>query len=107
MIKITSADQVSIKDNLLIINSGFSSNNLIPLCTITFVSEVMIHQLPESPYFHLRINTEDIQTLTYTTDTEKTRLRELIYEVHNKIHKGLAEYHTASFKLTKPKKIDL
>jgi len=109
---INSADNVTISNNLLIVNNGITrTSDIMPLSHISHIGAVKRNNSKTKKQQFICMFVMDIWCIrtedTTAKEDDQDNLIDIIVEVHNKIAKGLAEYHTTSFKLTKPKKVDL
>jgi len=113
-LKIHNIDSVTIKDNIIRISCGYSSVNLIPISHIFFLGEVYTGQNlgaqrldNNTSYFSISINDNiKIKTNSYPQH-ERSTYHSIIHGIYNKISKALSEYHTSSFRLNKPKDINV
>lgn len=105
-IVIKSAANVTIKDNLIHVNSGYDSDNLIPLSTIWFIKEICASkQEKDQIILTILINSQiQIQTDPFNSN-DILRHQPMMYEIHEKIVTALHDYHTNTFRINKPKEL--
>ena len=106
-------DDITIQNNLLYVNCGYRTSNIIPLAQIHFVSEVIRRAVKDKvgyETFCFEINNVvEIHTEEYLREDEVNQLlrRTLIYETHDKINTAMVDFHTNSIKISKPKTLDI
>ncbi len=108
-IEIKSERDVIIKDNIIHINCGYQTNNVIPLSSIYFVQEIIrskkdIDKDPTKSTYHKFIQINDfIKLITeqYNKSNE-AQTSAFLVNVHEKIVQAMVEYHTTSYRINKP-----
>lgn len=111
-ITITSMDCVKIKDNIVFINSGYRTDNIIPISSINFIREVTrqtekrTDRTEDNEYCltilindHILIRTQDYK------EAEKEPHQTLLYGVYDKLIQAMTDYHTSAYRINKPAKV--
>jgi hypothetical protein len=109
---IQSVDDVVIKDNIIHISCGFRTNNLIPLASISLITEILrtnsdLRTNSNKTYsLNIVINEQfKIQTETYS-ESESERYQTIMYDIHNKLMTAIQDYHTNTFRISKPRDLN-
>ena len=110
---IKSAEAVYCKENLLYIQPDDKYPAIIPVCDISYVSQIInktmiiyTNSYKSDDVLFFTIN-NIISIIVAIDKNNKDESRELIITIHSKIIKMLENYHGHSFNINKPKEIEI
>ena len=110
VLTIVDENSVKVENNIICVNCGYRSNNLIPVSKITFISEVTNNTSSDDSYLYIAVMLDTVELrikIPYADETEKQEKSNKIYSVHNKLNEILIEFHKSKhYNFNKPKEFN-